>query len=145
MLASLPWSSGRCWGAAARHRSSCPWSSPRTASSARAQYSCRNGWSSCTARFEGERDDGEKEDDLIPAFRWELRAALLVATEKGFAEMLAVAGRPFPLKGGAQGSHADPVSCPPVARVASASLAPRTAPPHGQVHFVACDGFTASR
>ena len=75
-------------------------------------------------RLEGERDDGEKEDDLITAFRCELRAALLVATAKGTAEMLAVAGRPF-LKGGAKGSRADPVVRPPVARVASASPAPR--------------------
>jgi hypothetical protein len=95
-------------------------------------------------RLEGERDDGEKEDDLITAFRCELRAALLVATAKGTAEMLAVAGRPF-LKGGAKGSRADPVVRPPVARVASASPAPRTAPPHGQLQRVACDGVTASR
>ena len=74
-------------------------------------------------RLEGERDDGEKEDDLITAFRCELRAALLVATAKGTAEMLAVAGRPF-LKGGAKGNRADPVARPPVARVASASLPP---------------------
>ena len=52
-------------------------------------------------RLEGERDDGEKEDDLITAFRCELRAALLVATAKGTAQMLAVAGRPFH-KGDAQ-------------------------------------------
>jgi hypothetical protein len=95
-------------------------------------------------RLEGERDDGEKEDDLITAFRCELRAALLVATAKGTAEMLAVAGRPF-LKGGAKGNRADPVARPPVARVASASLPPRTAPPHGQLQLVACDGVTASR
>ena len=95
-------------------------------------------------RLEGERDDGEKEDDLITAFRCELRAALLVATARGTAEMLAVAGRPF-LKGGAKGSRTDPVARPPIARVASASPAPRTAPPHGQLQFVACDGVTASR
>jgi hypothetical protein len=95
-------------------------------------------------RLEGERDDGEKEDDLITAFRCELRAALLVATAKGTAEMLAVAGRPF-LKGGAKGNRADPVARPPVARVASASLPPRTAPPHGQLQLAACEGVTASR
>ena len=50
---------------------------------------------------------GEKEDDLITSFRCELRAALLVATAKGTAEMLTVAGRPF-RKGAAQGSSAWP-------------------------------------
>ncbi len=39
-------------------------------------------------RLEGERADGENEDDLVAAFRCELRAALLVATAKGTAEML---------------------------------------------------------
>ena len=58
-------------------------------------------------RLEGEREDGEKEDDLITSFRCELRAALLVATAKGTAEMLTVAGRPF-RKGAAQGSSAWP-------------------------------------
>ena len=67
-------------------------------------------------RLEGERDDGEKEEDLITAFRCELRAALLVATAKGTAEMLAVAGRPF-RKGAAQGSGTwlgarAPAACP---------------------------------
>ena len=66
-------------------------------------------------RLEGERDDGEKEDDLITAFRCELRASLLVATAKGTAEMLAVAGRPF-RKGGAQGSGALPGALAPAAR-----------------------------
>jgi hypothetical protein len=58
-------------------------------------------------RLEGEREDGEKEDDLITSFRCELRAALLVATAKGTAKMLTVAGRPF-RKGAAQGSSAWP-------------------------------------
>ena len=58
-------------------------------------------------RLEGDREDGEKEDDLITAFRCELRAALLVATAKGTAEMLAVAGRPF-RKGDAQRTGAWP-------------------------------------
>ena len=52
-------------------------------------------------RLEGERDDGMGEDELTTAFRCELRAALLVATAKGTAQMLAVAGRPFH-KGDAQ-------------------------------------------
>ena len=67
-----------------------------------------------------------------------------MATAKGTAEMLAVAGRPF-LKVGAKGNRADPVARPLVARVASASLPPRTAPPHGQLQLAACDGVTASR
>jgi hypothetical protein len=69
-------------------------------------------------RLEGERDDGEKEDDFITALRCELRAALLVATAKGTAEMLAVAGRPF-LKAGVKGSCAAPVARPTAARVVS--------------------------
>ena len=68
-------------------------------------------------RLEGERDDGEKEDDLITAFRCELRAALLVATAKGTAEMLAVAGKPF-RKGGAQSSIALPGARAPADRAA---------------------------
>jgi hypothetical protein len=43
-------------------------------------------------RLEGEREDCEKEDDLNISFRCELRAALLVATAKGIAERLEVAG-----------------------------------------------------
>ena len=46
-------------------------------------------------RLAGDRDDGETEDSLVTAFRCELRASLLVATAKGTAEMLLVAGRPF--------------------------------------------------
>ncbi len=80
-------------------------------------------------RFEGERDDGEKEDDLMTAFCCELRASLLVATAKGTAEMLAVAGRPF-MKGGAKCSRADAVARPAVARVVSASPAPGLALSH---------------
>jgi len=68
-------------------------------------------------RLEGERDDGMDEDDLITAFRCELRAALLVATAKGTAEMLAVAGRPF-RKGGAQRNTAWPGARTQVARAA---------------------------
>ena len=68
-------------------------------------------------RLEGERDDGVEEDELTTAFRCELRAALLVATAKGTAEMLAVAGRPFS-KGGAQRSGAWPGACAPAARTA---------------------------
>ena len=76
-------------------------------------------------RLEGARDDGEKEDDLITSFRCELRAALLVATAKGTAEMLAVAGRPF-RKGGAKESRADSVAHPPTAPVSC--LPHRSAP-----------------
>ena len=54
-------------------------------------------------RLEGEREDGEKEDDLLATFQCELRAALLVATAKGTAEMMASAGRPY-RKDGAQRS-----------------------------------------
>ena len=71
-------------------------------------------------RLEGDRDDGEEEDDLITAFRCELRAALLVATAKGTAEMMAVAGRPF-RKGGAQRSRAWPDVRAPAARAADHS------------------------
>jgi len=65
-------------------------------------------------QLEGERADGVGEDELCTAFRCELRAALLVATAKGTAEMLAVAGRPF-CKGGAQRSGAWPGACAPAA------------------------------
>ena len=92
-------------------------------------------------RLEGARDDGEKEDDLITSFRCELRAALLVATAKGTAEMLAVAGRPF-RKGGTKDSRADSVAHPPTA---PASPASRTAPPHGQLQLVAYDDFTTAQ
>ena len=68
-------------------------------------------------RLEGERDDGEKEDDLVTAFRCELRAALLVATAKGTAEMLAAAGRPF-RKGGALAGGAGLGARAPAARAA---------------------------
>jgi hypothetical protein len=68
-------------------------------------------------RLEGDRDDGEEEDDLITAFRCELRAALLVAVAKGTAKMLAVAGRPF-RKGGAQRSGAWPGARAPAASAA---------------------------
>ena len=80
-------------------------------------------------RLEGERDDGEKEDDLITAFRCELRAALLVATAKGTAEMLAVAGRPFS-KGRAQRCGALPGARAPAARTAG----------HGADDSLASDG-----
>jgi len=56
-------------------------------------------------RLEGDREDGEKENSLIAAFRCELRAALLVAMAKGTAEMLVVSGRPF-RNGVAQGGSA---------------------------------------
>ncbi len=50
-LFSLPWSSGRYWMASARQRrSSCLWWSPRMASFALGQFSCRSDWSSNTAR-----------------------------------------------------------------------------------------------
>jgi hypothetical protein len=68
-------------------------------------------------QLEGEREDGMGEDELCTAFRCELRAALLVATAKGTAEMLAVAGRPF-CKGGAQRSGAWPGAGAPAARTA---------------------------
>ncbi len=68
-------------------------------------------------QLEGEREDGVREDELCTAFRCELRAALLVATAKGTAEMLAVAGRPF-CKCGAQRSGAWPGACAPAAPTA---------------------------
>jgi hypothetical protein len=68
-------------------------------------------------RLEGDRDDGEKEDDLVTAFRCWLRASLLVAVAKGTAKILAVAGRPF-RKGGALGGGARPGARAPAARAA---------------------------
>ena len=45
--------------------------------------------------LEGDRDDGEKTEDLTAAFRREFRASLLVASCKGLADMLLAAGMPF--------------------------------------------------
>ena len=110
-------------------------------------------------RLEGERGDGESEDDLITAFRCELRAALLVATAKGTAEMLAVAGRPF-RKGGAQRNGAWPGARMPAARAAvdgtddmpvsdsgthscesDSGSGTSAAPPHNIFSVVVCEGF----
>ena len=44
--------------------------------------------------LEGDRDDGEKTEDLTAAFRREFRASLLVASCKGLADMLLAAGMP---------------------------------------------------
>jgi hypothetical protein len=83
-------------------------------------------------RLEGERDDGEQEDELITAFRCELRAALLVATAKGTAEMLTVAGRPFS-KSGAQRSGAWPGVCAPAAHAAGHSADDSTISDSGNI------------
>ena len=48
--------------------------------------------------LEGDRDDGEKTEDLTAAFRREFRASLLVASCKGLADMLNAAGMPFAAK-----------------------------------------------
>jgi hypothetical protein len=45
--------------------------------------------------LEGDRDDGEKTEDLTAAFRREFRASLLMAFCKGLADMLLAAGMPF--------------------------------------------------
>ena len=45
--------------------------------------------------LEGDRDDGEKTEDLTAAFRREFRSSLLVASGKGLADMLLAAGMPF--------------------------------------------------
>jgi hypothetical protein len=45
--------------------------------------------------LEGDRDDGDKTEDLTAAFRREFRASLLVASCKGLADMLLAAGMPF--------------------------------------------------
>ena len=50
--------------------------------------------------LEGDRDDGEKLEDLTAAFRGELRSSLLVASCKGLADMLLAAGMPFAVKKG---------------------------------------------
>jgi len=46
-------------------------------------------------RLEGDRDDGEKEEDLTATFRREFRTSLLVAVAKGTALTLIAAGQPF--------------------------------------------------
>jgi len=50
--------------------------------------------------LEGDRDDGEKLEDLTAAFRGEFRSSLLVASCKGLADMLLAAGMPFAVKNG---------------------------------------------
>ena len=50
--------------------------------------------------LEGDRDDGEKLEDLTAAFRGEFRSSLLVAMYKGLAYMLLAAGLPFAVKSG---------------------------------------------
>ena len=67
--------------------------------------------------LEGDRDDGEKLEDLTAAFRGEFRSSLLVASCKGLADMLLAAGMPFAVKNGRGasevGGHARPPSAPP--------------------------------
>ena len=46
-------------------------------------------------QLEGERDDGQTEEQLTAAFRRALRSSLLVALAKGLAGTLAAAGMPF--------------------------------------------------
>ncbi len=59
-----------------------------------------------TAKFrerlmlEGDRDDGEKLEDLTAAFRGEFCSSLLVAMYKGLADMLLAAGLPFAVNSG---------------------------------------------
>jgi len=50
--------------------------------------------------IEGDRDDGERLEDLTAAFRGEFRSSLLVAMCKGHADMLLAAGLPFAVKSG---------------------------------------------
>ena len=57
--------------------------------------------------LEGDRDDGEKLEDLTAAFRGEFRSSLLVASCKGLADMLVAAGMPFAIKHGRGASEAD--------------------------------------
>ena len=73
--------------------------------------------------LEGDRDDGEKTEDLTAAFRREFRASLLVASCKGLADMLLAAGMPFAGKrapgwSSASGgkAHAPPPSATPPSR-----------------------------
>ena len=73
--------------------------------------------------LEGDRDDGEKTEDLTAAFRREFRASLLVASCKGLADMLLAAGMPFAGKrapgwssAGGGRAHAPPPSAPPPPR-----------------------------
>ena len=71
-----------------------------------------------TAKFrerlmlEGDRDDGEKLEDLTAAFRGEFRSSLLVAMYKGLADMLLAAGLPFAVRAAAARSVPGPLpSC----------------------------------
>jgi hypothetical protein len=70
--------------------------------------------------LEGDRDDGEKTEDLTGAFRREFRSALLVASCKGLADMLLSAGMPLASKhahgrnsGGAGALAPPPPQTPP--------------------------------
>ena len=63
--------------------------------------------------LEGDRDDGEKLEDLTAAFRGELRSSLLVASCKGLADMLLAAGMPFAVKNGSSARGVGVPSAPP--------------------------------
>ena len=66
--------------------------------------------------LEGDRDDGEKLEDLTAAFRGELRSSLLVASCKGLADMILAAGLPFAVNGNSArgvGARARSPSAPP--------------------------------
>jgi hypothetical protein len=83
--------------------------------------------------LEGDRDDGEKTEDLTAAFRREFRSSLLVASCKGMADMLLAAGMPFAGKrvhgwrsAGGGSAHAPPAPTPPP----SLSQPPHSHSPH---------------
>ena len=75
--------------------------------------------SQCRERLvlEGDRDDGEKLEDLTAAFRVEFRSSVFVAFCKGLADMLLAAGMPFAVKNSNSvrglGARARPPSAPP--------------------------------
>ncbi len=95
--------SGKSWtGCAQWHLSFCRWLSPPTASSVGAVRVQE--WLTSEYRerllLEGDRDDGEKLEDLTTAFRGEFRSTLLGASCKGLADRLLAAGMPFAVKNG---------------------------------------------
>ena len=75
--------------------------------------------------LEGDRDDGEKTEDLTATFRREFRSSLLVASCKGLADMLLNAGTPFT---GKRAHASPPFAAPP----------PEPLPPHSHsMHLAA--------
>ena len=70
--------------------------------------------------LEGDRDDGEKTEDLTSAFRREFRSSLLVASCKGLADMLLAAGMPSAVKR----AHASSCACSGITTTATTQRQP---------------------